>query len=178
MLLKILIGLVVVVVLLTIFIATRPSTFSVTRSATMAAPPAAVFSQVNDFHKWEAWSPWAKMDPDAKSTFEGPSSGRGAKFHWDGNKNVGAGNMTIVESRPNDRICIDLVFIRPFAGKSDTLFTFKPEDGKTNVTWTMSGRNNFIAKAIGLVMNCDKMVGGQFEQGLANMRASVESKPK
>jgi hypothetical protein len=171
MLIKILIGVAVVIVLLIIFIATRPAEFSVTRSAAMSATPAAIFAQVNDFHKWEAWSPWAKMDPNAKSTFEGPTSGEGARFAWDGNKDVGAGNMTITESSPNDHIRIRLEFVRPFAGVNDTLFTFKPAGDKTNVTWTMSGRNNFITKAIGLVMNCDKMIGDQFEKGLANMEA-------
>src|SRR5437764_12113641 len=122
MLIKILIGVAVVIVLLVIFIATRPPEFSVTRSATMSATPAAAFAQVNDFHKWEAWSPWAKMDPNAKSTFEGSPSGKGAKFHWDGNKDIGAGNMTITESMPNDHIRIRLEFIRPFAGVNDTLF--------------------------------------------------------
>src|SRR3954447_466884 len=179
MLLKILIGFAVIIVLLAIFIATRPAAFSVTRSATMSATPAAVFPQVNNFHNWEAWSPWAKMDPDAKSTFDGPPSGAGAKFTWDGNKNVGAGNMTITESVPNDRVRIRLEFIRPFAGVNDTLFTIKPVGGKTNVTWTMTGKNNFITKAISLFMNCDKMVGPQFEQGLANMEtvAGTQSQP-
>src|SRR5438105_3110735 len=175
MVLKILLGIAVVVALLAIFIATRPSQFSVSRSATMLATPAAIFAQVNDFHKWEAWSPWAKMDPNAKSTFEGSPSGKGAKFHWDGNKNVGAGNMTITESMPNDHIRIRLEFIRPFAGVNDTLFTFKPVGDRTNVTWTMSGRNNFIAKAFSLFMDCDKMVGPQFEKGLASMEEATKS---
>src|SRR5690348_15197960 len=98
MLLKILIGLAVVILLLVIFIASRPAAFSVSRSRLMSAPPSAVFAQLNNFHNWEAWSPWAKMDPNAKSTFDGPSIGEGAKFAWDGNKNIGAGNMTITES--------------------------------------------------------------------------------
>ena len=161
-----------------IFIATRRAEFSMSRSATMAASPAAVFAQVNDFHKWEAWSPWAKMDPNCKNSFEGPTSGKGAKFAWDGNKDVGAGNMEITESAPNDHIRIRLEFIRPFAGVNDTLFTFKLIGDKTNVTWTMSGRNNFITKAISLFMDCDTMVGPQFEKGLASMEmaAAAESK--
>jgi len=164
MFVNILIGLAIVIILLVIFIALRPSMFSVARSATMSAPPGAVFAQVNDFHKWEAWSPWAKMDPNATSTFEGPPSGKGAKFHWDGNKDVGAGNMIITESMPNDHIRIRLEFIRPFAGVNDTLFTFKPIGNKTNVTWTMSGKYNFIMKAVSLFMDCEKMVGPQFEK--------------
>jgi hypothetical protein len=175
MFLNILIGIAIVVVLLAVFIATRPSTFSVSRSATISATPAAVFAQVNDFHKWDAWSPWAKMDPNAKSTFEGSPSGKGAKFHWDGNKNVGAGNMTITESMPNDHIRIRLEFVRPFAGVNDTLFTFKPIGDKTNVTWTMSGRYNFIMKGMSLFMDCEKMVGPQFEKGLASMEEAAKS---
>jgi hypothetical protein len=178
MLIKILIGVAVVIALLVVFIATRPAEFSVSRSAAMIATPAAVFAQLNDFHKWEAWSPWAKMDPNAKSTFEGPTSGEGAKFAWDGNSDVGAGNMTITESVPNDHVRIRLEFVRPFAGVNDTLFTIKPAGDKTNVTWTMSGRNNFITKAISLFMDCEKMVGPQFEKGLASMEqaAAAESK--
>jgi hypothetical protein len=118
------------------------------------------------------------MDPNAKSTFEGPTSGEGAKFAWDGNSDVGAGNMTITEAVPNDHVRIRLEFIRPFAGVNDTLFTIKPAGDKTNVTWTMSGRNNFITKAISLFMDCDKMVGPQFEKGLASMETAAIAESK
>jgi hypothetical protein len=178
MLIKILVGVAVVVALLVIFIATRPAEFTVSRSAAMAASPADIFAQLNDFHKWEAWSPWAKMDPNAKSTFEGPTSGEGAKFTWDGNTDVGAGNMIITENVPNDHVRIRLEFVRPFAGVNDTLFTIKPAGDKTNVTWTMSGRNNFITKAISLFMDCDKMVGPQFEKGLASMETAAAAESK
>jgi hypothetical protein len=178
MFVKILIGIAVVLALLVIFIATRPADFSVSRSATMNASPAAIFNQLNDFHKWEGWSPWAKMDPNAKNSFDGPTSGEGAKFAWDGNSDVGAGNMTITESVPNDHVRIRLEFVRPFAGVNDTLFTIKPVGDKTNVTWTMSGKNNFITKAISLVMDCDKMVGPQFEKGLANMEEAAKGESK
>src|SRR6476659_10761274 len=178
MFLKILIGIAAVILLLVIFIATRPADFTVSRSALMSVTPAAVFAQLNDFHNWEAWSPWAKMDPNAKSTFEGPSSGEGAKFAWDGNKDVGAGNMTITESVPNDHVRIRLEFVRPFAGVNDTLCTIHPVGDKTNVSWTMSGKYNFIGKAISLFMDCDKMVGPQFEKGLANMEAAAKAEQK
>ena len=178
MFVKILIGIAVVLALLAIFIATRPAEFSVSRAATINATPAAVFNQLNDFHKWEAWSPWAKMDPNAKNSFDGPTSGEGAKFAWDGNSDVGAGNMTITESVPNDHVRIRLEFVRPFAGVNDTLFTIKPAGDKTNVTWTMSGKNNFITKAISLVMDCDKMVGPQFEKGLASMESAAQAEQK
>ncbi len=133
---------------------------------------------MNDFHNWEAWSPWAKLDPAAKATFEGPSTGTGAIFKWAGNKEVGEGSMTITESRPSDLIRIKLEFLRPFEATNSAEFTFKPEGNRTAVTWSMEGKNNFIAKAVCLFMNMDKMVGGQFEQGLAQMKAVVEAAPK
>jgi hypothetical protein len=178
MLKKILIGVAVVIALLLLLIVTRPSDFVVTRSATMSATPAGVFAQLNDFHKWEAWSPWAKMDPNAKNSFDGPTSGEGAKFAWDGNSDVGAGNMTITEAAPDDHVRIRLEFVRPFAGVSDTLFTIKPVGDKTNVTWTMSGKNGFMGKAISLFMDCDKMVGPQFEKGLASMETAANAESK
>ena len=175
---NILIGIAVVIALLVILIATRPADFVVTRSATMSTTPAAVFAQLNDFHKWEAWSPWAKMDPNAKNSFDGPTSGEGAKFAWEGNNDVGAGNMTITESVPNDHVRIRLEFVRPFTGVNDTLFAIKPIGEKTNVTWTMSGKNNFITKAISLFMDCDQMVGPQFEKGLASMETAAKAESK
>ncbi len=159
---------------LCVVIAIQPEDFRVSRSATIAAPPAAVFEQVNNLQKWNDWSPWAKLDPNAKNTFEGPTSGTGAKFHWDGDSNVGAGTMTIVGSKPNENVKLKLDFIRPFEGTSDVEFTLKPDGDRTHVTWAMSGKNNFMAKAISLVMDCEKMVGDQYDQGLANIKAIVE----
>ena len=174
----ILLGLAVVVVAFVVVVAMQPSEFRVTRTATIDAPPAAVFEQVNDLRKWNAWSPWAKLDPNAKNTFEGPASGKGASFAWAGNSQVGEGRMTITESRPNERVAMKLDFVKPFEATNTTEFTFKPEGGKTVVTWAMSGRNNFVGKAVSLCMNCDKMIGGQFEQGFANLKAVVETPPK
>ena len=159
-----------------IFVAMQPDEFAVERSTTVAAPPQMVFDQVNDFHKWQAWSPWAKLDPMAKNTFEGPESGEGAKFSWAGNDQVGEGRMEIAESRAPEHIKIDLEFIKPFAAKNVTLFTFAPEGDSTKVTWNMSGKNNFIGKAMCLFMNMDKMVGGDFEKGLAAMKVKAEVK--
>ena len=141
----------------------------------MSAQPPAVFSQVNDFHNWEAWSPWAKRDPAAKNSFEGAPAGKGAIFRWAGNKEVGEGNMTISESRPSDLIRINLEFLKPFPNSSVTEFTFKPEGNQTVVTWSMTGKCNFMAKAFHLFMNMDKMVGGDFEKGLAAMKSVVET---
>lgn len=155
----------------------QPDTFRLERSRKMAAPPDAVFEQVNDFHNWQAWSPWAKLDPNAKNTFTGAESGEGAKFAWDGNDEVGAGQMTIVESQPNEHVKLKLEFIKPMANTCDTIFTFKPEDGGTLLTWTMEGPNSFLGKALHLVIDMDKMVGAQFEEGLTSIQQVVEQKP-
>jgi hypothetical protein len=178
MLKKILIALVAIVVVFVVVVAMQPSEFSVVRTATMSAPAPAVFAQVNDFHNWEAWSPWAKLDPATKNSFEGPSAGIGAIFRWASNKEVGEGSMTITESRPSDLIRIKLEFLKPFAATNSAEFTFKPDGDQTAVTWSMAGKNNFISKAICLFMNMDKMVGGKFEEGLAAMKSFVEAVPR
>ena len=175
MLIKILIALAVIVVVLVSIVALQPSDFRVARSATISAPPPAVFAQVNDFHKWEAWNPWGKIDPAMKQTYEGAPAGVGAIYTWVGNKNVGEGRMTLTESRPSDLIRIKLEFFKPFAGTNIAEFTFKPAGNQTAVTWSMAGKNNFMAKAIHLFMNMDKMIGGQFETGLAQMKLIVEA---
>ena len=164
------------VILLIIVVATRPSEFRVVRSGKISATPSAVFPHVNDFHNWEAWSPWAKLDPASKVTFEGASAGKGAIFTWAGNKKVGAGRMTITDSRPSDLIRINLEFFKPFKATNTTVFTFQPDGNQTLVTWDMSGRSNFMFKLVGLFMDCDKMVGTDFEKGLASMKAVVEGK--
>jgi carbon monoxide dehydrogenase subunit G len=176
--LNVLLGLVAAVGILCVVIAMRPADFKVSRSATFAASPAAVFEQVNDFHKWDAWSPWAQMDPNAKNTFEGPTSGEGAKFSWVGNSDVGEGSMTIVESRPNELVRYRLDFVKPMAGTSDTEMKIEPQGDQTKLTWSMSGKNNFIAKAFGLFVDCEEMVGEQFEKGLASLKSIVEAKPE
>ncbi len=173
----ILIGLVAIILIFLVAAAMQPTDFRISRSATIAAPPSAVFEQVNDFRKWNDWSPWAKLDPNAKNTFDGPHAGVGAGFAWDGNNEVGAGRMTITESKPNELILMKLEFTKPFTATNTTEFTFKPVGDQTAVTWTMSGKNNFMGKCVGLVMNCDKMVGGQFEKGFENLKAVVAAKP-
>jgi hypothetical protein len=166
----------VVIAALAAFIASRPGEFRVTRSATIAAPPAKVFANVNELQKWEAWSPWAKLDPDCKTTFEGPAAGTGAVMRWDGNNKVGKGSMTIIDSRSDESVYFRLDFLKPFKGTSNAVFTFKPEGGKTAVTWTMNGENNFISKAMSCVMDCEKMMGPQFEKGLVQLKAVAEEK--
>jgi len=174
----VLITLAVIVVVFVIVVALQPATFMVTRSITMAAPPAIVFEQVNDLRKWDAWSPWARLDPNAKNTFEGPPAGTGAVCAWSGNNQVGMGRMTITESRTNELVRFRLEFVKPMAGTSDAEFTFKTQGGQTAVTWTMTGKNNFIAKAMCLFMSMDKMAGGQFEKGLANLKNIAEAAAK
>jgi len=158
-----------------VVVSTRPSEFRITRTAAISAPAAAVFAQVNDLHRWKAWSPWAKMDPNAKEVHEGPAAGAGAKMSWSGNNKVGEGSMTITESRPNDFVRFRLEFLKPFAATNTAEFTFKPQGNQTVVTWSMFGHNNFMGKAMGLIMNCDKMVGGQFEKGLAQLKSVAET---
>jgi hypothetical protein len=174
--LKVLIGLAAIVVAACVVVATRPSEFRVSRSAAMRAPAPVVFEQVNDFRKWEAWSPYVKRDPAMKKGFEGPPSGVGAVYTWSGNREVGAGRTTIVESRPPDLIRVQLEFERPFQGTSTAEFRFEPAGDQTRVTWTLDGRNGFMGKAVGLVVDLDRMVGGDFEKGLADLKNVVEAR--
>ena len=174
MLKYVLLGIAAVIVIFLIVAAMQPADFRISRSTIIAASPTAVFEQLNDFHKWNGWSPWAKMDPNAKNSFEGPESGVGAKFAWAGNSQVGEGKMTITESKPAELVRMQLEFIKLFTVTNVAEFTLKPEGDKTAITWSMSGKNNFVSKCMGLLMNCDKMVGDQFEQGFANLKAIVE----
>ncbi len=155
--------------------ALQPDEFTITRSASMNAAPEIVFEQINDFHKWESWSPWAKMDPEMKVTYSGAESGVGAVYEWSGNSEVGSGKMTITQSRPSELVKIDLEFTEPFAAKNVTEFILRPETGGTSVTWTMTGKNNLMAKAFGLVMNMDKMIGSDLEKGLAQIKSVTET---
>jgi hypothetical protein len=175
---KVLIGVAVLLLVFVIVVAIQPAQYRVVRSTTIAAPQPAVFEHVNDLHKWETWSPWAKLDPGMKVTYEGAPAGTGATYHWTGNNKVGEGHMLITESRPSDLVRIKLDFIKPFASTADTEFTFKPEANQTAVSWTMTGKKNFISKAFGLFMNMDKMIGADFEKGLGQLKATAESKAK
>jgi hypothetical protein len=170
----ILLALILIAFLFVIVIAGRPDEFVVARSTRIAAPPDRVFPRVNELKKWEDWSPWAKIDPNAKSTFEGPAAGVGSSMAWDGNKKVGAGKMTIVESQPSNLVRIRLEFLRPFQATNMAEFNFRPDSAQTLVTWSMTGKNNFFFKVFGLIMDCDDMVGKDFEKGLASLKAVVE----
>jgi hypothetical protein len=168
--------LVALVLVFVVVVALQPSEFHVERSVTVAAPPADVFAEVNDFHKWDAWSPWAKLDPDAKVGFEGPESGEGTVMTWAGNSEVGAGKMTLVESKPDELVKIRVDFTEPFEGSGGSQFVFKPADGgETAVTWSMDDEHTFVEKAMCLIMNGKKMVGEQMEQGLAQLKEVVEA---
>ncbi|MBC7783344.1 MAG: SRPBCC family protein [Burkholderiales bacterium] len=170
-----LIAIAAVIVIFILIVATRPSQFQIARSAKMAAPAPIVFTQVNDFRNWDAWSPWAKLDPNMTATREGPPAGTGAVYKWSGNGKVGEGMMTITDSRPSDSVRLKLQFMRPFKCTNQTEFTFQPQGDQTVVNWVMTGQNNFVCKAFGLFINMDKMIGRDFEKGLAQMKAVSES---
>jgi Polyketide cyclase / dehydrase and lipid transport len=177
MLKRILLAIGVLIVGLCALIASRPPQFAVERSAVFAAAsPEAVFAQVNDFHKWEAWSPWEKLDPDMKRTFGGPETGGvGATYAWVGNDKVGEGVMEILESKPGELVKFKLSFIKPFEDTSISTLTFAKEGEGTKVSWKMEGENTFVSKAFGLFMDMDKMIGDDFEKGLGQMKTAAEA---
>jgi hypothetical protein len=157
--------------------ATKPDAYHVERSAIIAASPAAVYAQVNDFRKWEAWSPWEKLDPAMKRTYSGPESGKDASYGWVGNDKVGEGRMTIVESQPDAHVGIRLEFIKPWEETCDAAFTLTPEGEATNVKWTMDGKNTYTSKIFNVFMDMNKMIGADFEKGLAQLKTVAESTP-
>jgi hypothetical protein len=179
MLLNVVLGIVsvvaLVIVVLVVLIASRPAAFRISRSETIAAPAAAIFPHVNELHAWEAWSPFEKLDPALKRTYEGPATGVGASYAWSGNSKAGEGRSTITESHPNDLIRLKLQFTRPFSATNAVEFTFKPEGNQTVVTWAMTGENGFMGKAFDFFVTMDKMVGSEFAKGLAAMKSLVES---
>lgn len=166
---------IVLLIALGLAIATRPGTFRVSRSVTIAAPADIPFGYVNDFHRWTRWSPWEKVDPNLQRSYAGSESGVGAAYHWNGNSKAGQGSMVITESIPAQRIAIDLAFEKPFKARNVTEFTFAQAPGGVDVTWVMSGTNTTMGKAMSLVMNMDKMIGGSFDEGLGNLKAACEA---
>ena len=177
MLRTIVLGILAILVVGIVFIASRPASFTVERSAEIAAPPEAVFALLNDFHQWGRWSPWEKLDPNMRRMFDGPPSGPGAGYSWAGNGDVGEGRMKIVEAKPGESVTIDLEFLKPFPAKNRTTFTLTPADGGTRVRWAMQGENGFVGKAMSLLMDMDRLVGKDFETGLANLAAAAKSAP-
>jgi Polyketide cyclase / dehydrase and lipid transport len=170
----ILVILVVVVAAILGYAATRPDTFTVQRAASIKAPPEKIFPLIDDFHRWPVWSPWEKMDPDMKRTYSGATAGKGAAYTWQGNSKVGEGHMEILDDPAPSKIVIKLDFIKPFEGHNIATFLLVPKGDVTDVTWTMDGPSPFVAKLMGVFMNMDKMIGNDFETGLANLKAAAE----
>lgn len=166
------------VAVLLIVVAFRPAEYHVERSALIAAPAAALFEQVNDHHKFNAWNPFLKLDPNVKNTYSGPASGIGAVCSWDGNCEIGAGSATITESKPGELVRMRMDWLRPMEGTATVDFTFKTAGNQTTVTWAMYGRNNFLGKLMSLFFDCEKMCGPPFEEGLAELKALTEGKSK
>ena len=157
-----------------LYATTRPDTFRYARTATVNATPEAIFPLINDYRNWVQWSPYEHRDPALKRTFSGASSGEGAVYSWEGNKNVGSGRMEIIDTVPQRKIVIKLDFFAPFKANNMAEFTLVPKGATTEVTWAMFGPVPYIGKIIGLVINCDKMCGNDFEAGLASMKAVAE----
>ena len=156
------------------FAAIRPDAFRVQRSESIKAPPEKIYPLITDFRAWPTWSPWEKMDPAMTRPLSGAPSGVGAVYAWDGDRNIGKGRMEITEATPPSRVAIALDFEKPFEGHHVAEFTLQPAGDATNVTWAMHGQHGFMGKLIGVFMNMDRMIGGQFETGLANLKALVE----
>jgi len=170
------IGVVVLLIIAALaFIATRPADFRIERSAQADAPCDVVFSIINDLRRWGEWSPYDKRDPNMKKSFDGPSSGPGASYSWNGNSQVGEGRLTIVASKPGELVSMKLEFSRPFKATNVVNFKLAPSEGGTRVCWIMDGKNNFMTKAMSLFMNMDKMVGKDFEQGLVNLNSVAQA---
>jgi uncharacterized protein YndB with AHSA1/START domain len=172
-----LLGLGAIVALILILAAFRPNDFRVKRSARLAASPMALFEHVNDHRKFAVWNPWMKLDPAVKNTYSGPAAGVGAVCSWEGNKNVGAGTATIIESKPGELVRLRMDWRKPMEGTSTVDFTFEPDGDATVVTWDMYGPNNFMGKLVSLFIDCDKMCGEQFEKGLVSLGEVAAAKP-
>lgn len=170
------IALIIVAVIagLLLLAAMKPDTFRFERKATIKAPPEKVFAYLNDFKQWGAWSPWEKKDPAMKRNFGATTSGKGATYAWEGNKDVGVGSMEVMESTPPAKLAIKLNFVKPFEASNMVNFTLTPAAGSTDVAWSMEGKNNFMSKIMQVFMSMDKMVGPDFEAGLANLKAAAE----
>jgi len=172
---KVLIALLLIILGFLGFVATRPNTYHVERSTSIAAPDSIVFATVDDLHRWAEWSPWEKLDPQMTRTFAGPGAGSGASYAWAGNAKVGEGRMTITDAQPNQRVVFKLEFIKPFQSVSTATIALAPDGQDTRVTWSMDGNHNFVSKAMCVFVNMDKMQGGDFEAGLASLKRVTEA---
>lgn len=156
------------------FAATRPDTFRVQRATSVKAPPEKIFALINDFHSWDSWSPWEKMDPTMKRTHSGAANGKGAVYEWEGNNKVGKGRMEIMDTSPPSKVTIKLDFVKPFEGHNIAEFTLEAKGDSTNVTWAMYGPSPYIARVMGIFFNMDNLIGKDFETGLANIKTVAE----
>ena len=170
----ILILIVVLIAGVLVLASTKPDTFSVQRSTTIKAPPEKVFAVVDDFHRWTEWSPWEKLDPAMKRTLGGSPAGKGATYAWEGNGKAGQGRMEIIESVPSSKVGIQLDFIKPFEGHNIAEFTLTPQGDSTQVNWVMRGPTPFVSKLMQVFVSLDTMIGKDFEEGLANLKALAE----
>lgn len=165
---------IVLIAAVLIFAATRPDNFRVQRSASFKAPPEKLFAQLNDFHQWEAWSPWEKVDPAVKRTYSGSPSGKGAVYEWNGNNELGQGRIEIIESSPPSRLVLKIDFIKPFEAHNTIEFTLATQGDATTVTQAMYGPNSYIHKLMGLFFSMDKLIGQKYQEGFANLKTLVE----
>jgi polyketide cyclase/dehydrase/lipid transport protein len=166
----------VLVVAALVYAATKPDAFRVERSADIQAPPERIFALVNDLPSHGAWSPWEKKDPAMTRTYSGPTSGKGAVYEWDGNKNIGKGRMEITDSSPSSRVVFKLDFFKPFEAHNVAEIALEAAENSTNVTWAIYGPNTYLSKAMSLFFSVDKMIGREFEAGLANLKSLTEAK--
>ena len=166
---KILFGVAAVLAVLALYVDSRPSEFRVQRTAVVPAPPAAVYARLVDFARWADWSPWEKLDPAMKRTLTGAPGSVGHAYAWAGNDAVGEGRMTITGLLPGERVDLRLEFLEPWSATNATAFTIEPEGAGSRVTWSMSGTSGFVAKAMGLFMDMDAMIGKDFEAGLRSL---------
>lgn len=170
----ILIVVVLVIAGILIFAATRPDSFRVERSTSITAPPDKVFALVNDLNSWRSWSPYEAKDPNMRRTLGSVTAGKGAVYEWEGDKNVGQGRMEIVESTPPSRVGIKLDFLKPFEAHNTAEFTMEPQGDGTKVTWAIFGPMPYVSKLMGLFFDMDKMIGKDFEVGLATLKSVAE----
>jgi uncharacterized protein YndB with AHSA1/START domain len=168
-------AIVAAIVIVLIYAATRPDTFRIARSTTIDAPPEKIFAFLGDFRKWPAWSPYEKMDPAMTRVMSGPATGVGAVYEWNGNKKVGQGRMEVIQVTPPSKITIKLDFFKPFEAHNTAEFAVRPQGSASVVTWAMHGPSPFMVKVMGLFCSMDKMVGKDFETGLANLKAAAEA---
>ena len=149
-------------------------TYTVTRTATMDAPPARVFEQIVDFHNWTNWSPWEDLDPELKRTYSGSQSGKGAAYAWSGNRRAGQGRMEITDATEPSTVLIELAFVKPFKAQSDVSFSIAPDGTGSRVTWVIEGQKSLMTKVMGVFKSMDSMIGPDLDKGLGRLKATTE----